>query len=50
VIDRFAEGITIELPRRVSMEPLQPAIEARVLDLLRGGRARPRAATKAAAA
>jgi DNA topoisomerase IB len=37
VIDRFSEGTTIALPRRVSMEPLQPAVEARVLDLLRGG-------------
>jgi DNA topoisomerase-1 len=37
VIDRFSEGKTIALPRRASMEPLQPAVEARVLDLLRGG-------------
>jgi DNA topoisomerase I len=37
VIDRFSEGTTIALPRRASMEPLQPAVEARVLDLLRGG-------------
>jgi DNA topoisomerase IB len=50
VIDRFMEGITIELPRRASMEPLQPAIEARVLDLLQGSRPTPRATTRAAAA
>jgi DNA topoisomerase-1 len=37
VIDRFREGTTIALPRRASMEPLQSAVEARVVDLLRGG-------------
>jgi DNA topoisomerase I len=36
VIDRFIEGTVIALPRRASREPLQPAIEARVLELLRG--------------
>jgi DNA topoisomerase-1 len=50
VIDRFAEGITIELPRRRSLEPLQPAIEVRVLDLLQGSRPRRRSPTTAAAA
>jgi DNA topoisomerase-1 len=36
VIDRFSEGTVIALPRRASMEPLQPAVEARVRGLLRG--------------
>jgi DNA topoisomerase I len=38
VIDRFSEGTVIALPRRASMEPLQPAVEARVRGLLRGDR------------
>jgi DNA topoisomerase IB len=46
VIDRFMEGITIDLPRRASLEPLQPAIEARVLDLLQGSRPRRRPETR----
>ena len=36
VIDRFAEGTVIPLPKGAGMEPLQPAIEAKVLDLLQG--------------
>lgn len=37
VIDRFTEGSVIALPRRTSLTPLQPAVEVRVLRLLRGG-------------
>lgn len=36
VIDRFVEGVVVDLPRGAALEPLQPAIEARVLDLLQG--------------
>jgi len=36
VIDRFTEGTVIPLPKGAGMEPLQPAIEAKVLDLLQG--------------
>jgi len=50
VVDRFTEGVTIRLPRRASLEPVQPAIEARVLDLLQGSGPRTRPATRAAAA
>jgi DNA topoisomerase IB len=46
VVDRFTEGVTIRLPRRASLEPLQPAIEARVLDLLQGSRPRRRPKTR----
>ena len=38
VIDRFTEGVVIDLPRGAALgpEPIQPAIEASVLDLLQG--------------
>jgi DNA topoisomerase-1 len=46
VIDRFVEGLTIDLPRGAPLEPFQPTIEARVLDLLQG--TKPDARTAAA--
>jgi DNA topoisomerase I len=46
VIDRFTEGVVIDLPAGATSEPIQPAIEARVLDLLQG--TRPNAAAAAA--
>jgi len=46
VIDRFVEGVVIDLPRGAELEPFQPTIEARVLDLLQGSTPN----TKAAAA
>jgi len=36
IIDRFVEGVVIDLPRDAELEPFQPTIEARVLDLLQG--------------
>ncbi len=36
VIDRFVEGVVVDVPPDATLEPLQPAIEAAVLDLLQG--------------
>jgi DNA topoisomerase IB len=36
VIDRFVEGVVIGVPPAAGQEPLQPAIEAAVLELLQG--------------
>ena len=44
VIDRFTEGVTIDLPRDADTEPVQPEIEAAVLDLLQGTRRNAKAA------
>ena len=46
VIDRFTEGVVIDLPRGAALEPepLHPAIEASVLDLLQGAKPNAKAA------
>ncbi len=44
VIDRFSEGVVIDLPPDAALEPFQPAVEAAVLDLLQGTKPQTRAA------